>query len=84
MTWQGSAAPYVLEGTFEKIKQAIESKKENERKYLGPPIKNKTILTNRQAKWLWRIHLIMPGLELDDLYPHVEPYAHREISILLS
>jgi hypothetical protein len=79
LPWQGSVAPYVLEGSFAKIKQTIESEKDPERKYLGPAAESKTILNNRQAKWLWRIHLIMPGLELEDLYPHVEPYAHREI-----
>ena len=79
LPWHGSVTPDVLEGSFEKIKQTIGSKKEPERKHLGPEVVKGTILTNRQAKWLWRIHLIMPGLDVADLYSHVEPYAHREI-----
>lgn len=38
-----------------------------------------TILTNRQAKWLWRLHLIFPGLNPVDLFPLVDVYAHREM-----
>jgi len=79
LPWQNSAAPYIFKGTLEKVVQAEMAGKKVEREYIGPPVKPRTILTNRQAKWLWRIHLIVPGLELADLYPHVEPYAHREI-----
>jgi hypothetical protein len=79
LPWQGSAAPYISKGTLKEVIQAEKNGKEPERKYLGPPAKTGTVLTNRQAKWLWHIHLIVPGLELADLYPHVEPYAHREI-----
>ncbi len=38
-----------------------------------------TILTNRQAKWLWRLHLIFPDLKPFDLVSHVDAYAHREM-----
>lgn len=79
LPWERSAAPYVYKGTFEEVVEAKKSGKEPEHEYIGLPAKGGTILTNRQAKWLWRLHLIAPGLELADLYPHAEPYAHREI-----
>jgi len=43
------------------------------------------VLTNRQAKWLWRVHLFMPELkELPDwlsiLCERADEYAHREMT----
>ena len=39
----------------------------------------RTILTNRQAKWLWRLHLIFPELKPVDLFSRVDAYVHREL-----
>ncbi len=39
----------------------------------------RTVLTNRQGKWLWRIHLVLPGLKPVDLFPHVDAYVQREL-----
>lgn len=43
-----------------------------------------TVLTYRQAKWLWRIHLIIPELELPDWLPELceraDEYARREMT----
>jgi len=43
-----------------------------------------TVLTNRQAKWLWRIHLIIPewGLPawLPELCQRADEYTHREMT----
>lgn len=38
-----------------------------------------TVLTNRQAKWLWQIHLIVPTLEVREVYERADEYAHREL-----
>ena len=38
-----------------------------------------TILTNRQAKWLGRLHLMFPGLKPTDLFVHADAYAHQEL-----
>lgn len=45
----------------------------------------KVVLTNRQAKWLWRVHLVMPELEelpdwLLELCRRADEYAHREMT----
>ncbi len=41
-------------------------------------------LTNRQAKWLWRVHLIGPPLDSADPFPDLchwaDQYAHAEIT----
>ena len=42
------------------------------------------VLTNRQAKWLYRIHLVIPEWELPDWLPELchraDEYAHREMT----
>jgi len=42
-------------------------------------------LTNRQAKWLWRIHLILPDQELPDQFKELcllaDLYAQEEITV---
>ena len=42
------------------------------------------VLTNRQAKWLYRIHLVIPEWELPDSLPKLceraDEYAHREMT----
>ena len=40
---------------------------------------NAPIMTYRQAKWLWRIHLMLPGLKPIDLFGHVDAYVQREL-----
>ena len=41
-------------------------------------------LTNRQAKWLWRVHLMGPALDSDDPFRDLchwaDQYAHAEIT----
>lgn len=41
------------------------------------------LLTSRQARWLWRIHLVIPKWELPDWLPELcqwaDEYAHREM-----
>ena len=39
----------------------------------------KVVLTYRLAKWLWRIHLIVPTLKFLDLCERADEYAHREM-----
>lgn len=43
-----------------------------------------TFLTNRQAKWLWRVHVIGPALDsvdpFSDLCRWADQYAHAEIT----
>ena len=36
-------------------------------------------LTNRQAKWLWWLHLILPGLKPGDLFHIADAYVSREL-----
>lgn len=38
----------------------------------------KGMMTNRQAKWLWRIYITMPMLTLSQLCYRADEYAHRE------
>ena len=37
------------------------------------------LITIRQAKWLWRLHQIFPGLRTVDLIPLADAYAQREL-----
>lgn len=48
-------------------------------KPLAPRAPVGTILTNRQAKWLWRLHLMFPGLKPTDLFVHADAYAQQEL-----
>ena len=48
-------------------------------KPLAPRAPVGTILTNRQAKWLWRLHLMFPKLKPTDLFYHADAYAQKEI-----
>ena len=64
-SWPGSAHPFdgFYKGSAEEILEALSSGREPERISVKPLAKMAppgTILTNRQAKWLWRIHLIVP------------------------
>ena len=38
-----------------------------------------TVITNRQAKWLWRIHVILPDLDLLELCERADEYAYKEL-----
>ncbi|MBA7608607.1 hypothetical protein ES703_15786 [subsurface metagenome] len=42
-------------------------------------ISQRELLTNRQAKWLWRLHLIFPRLKAVDLVTYVDAYVQREL-----
>jgi len=49
-----------------------------------PKYQREIVLTYREAKWLWRIHLAMPVWELPDWLPELcqraDEYAHREMT----
>jgi hypothetical protein len=69
-------------GSLEEVSEILASGKESERtsvRPLAPRAPLGTVLTNRQAKWLWRLRLIFPKVKLFDLLPHVDAYAQREL-----
>ena len=69
-------------GSLEEVTEILASGKEPERisvKPLAPRAPLGTVLTNRQAKWLWRLHCIFPKLKLFNLLPLVDAYAQREL-----
>lgn len=37
------------------------------------------VMTVRQAKWLWRIHLALPGVALRNIFWRADMYSHREM-----
>lgn len=39
----------------------------------------RVLLTNRQAKWLWRLHLILPNEKPVNLLRHADAYVQREL-----
>lgn len=86
--WHYSAHPLddFYKGSLEEVAEALSSGREPERvsvKPLAPRAPAGTVLTNRQAKWLWRIHLIVPHWTLPDglsgLCGYVDAFSHREL-----
>lgn len=86
--WRWSAHPLddVYKGSPEEIAEALSSGREPERisvKPMAPRAPIGTVLTNRQAKWLWRIHCILPTWclpeWLGDLCKRADEYAHLEM-----
>lgn len=82
--WPASEHPLdnFYKGSLEDVMGILASGKEPERasvKPLAPRAAPGTLLTNRQAKWLWRLHCIFPGSKLFDLLPHVDVYVQREL-----
>lgn len=47
------------------------------------PFTHRCIMTNRQARWLWRIHLVLPEWSIPNWLPELceraDEYAHREM-----
>ncbi|MFC2056017.1 hypothetical protein ACFLTO_00375 [Chloroflexota bacterium] len=91
------ATPFLLECSIELIGRAKQGEQLwpwrerllGDLKKLGLDIRQsvsqkETVLTYRQAKWLWRIHLVIPKLELPDCLPELcqraDEYAHREMT----
>ena len=86
--WGWSAHPLddFYKGSLEEVVEALSSGREPERisvKPLAPRASLGTVLTNRQAKWLWRIHLILPSWTLPKRLPELcqraDEYAHLEL-----
>ena len=52
----------------------------HERELLAQWKPSKTgVMTVRQAKWLWRIHLALPDIELRNIFWRADMYSHREM-----
>lgn len=50
------------------------------RMLLGMQKFQKEVMTNREAKWLWRVHLALPTVELRNILWRTDMYAHREMT----
>lgn len=89
LPWRWSAHPLddFYKGSPDEIVDALISGSEIECVSimpLAPRAPPGTVLTNRQAKWLWRIHLMLPlrsvpGWDLLNLCERVDEYTQREL-----
>ena len=80
--WSGHPFDFIYEGTVKSVTDAIASGKEPEHISVRPGTPRApegTVITNRQARWLWRIHIILPTLDLDELCRRADEYAYREL-----
>lgn len=82
--WPSSEHPLddFLKGSVKEVTESFESGREPEKvsvKPLAPRAPVGTILTNRQAKWLARLHLMFPLLKPNDLFWYVDAYSEREL-----
>ena len=86
------AAPFLLECSIELTKRAKQGEhlwpwreqllgdlKKSGLEVRQSESQKEIVLTYRQAKWLWRLHLIFPKLKPIDLFPRVDDYVHREM-----
>jgi len=82
--WPYSAEPYahIYEGTPASVAKALasgEGLKPAKVKPGAPKVSADIVITNRQAKWLWRIHTILPELALSEKYRMADSYAYGEL-----
>jgi len=82
--WRWSEHPLddFYKGGVEKVMESFGTDSEPEHvsvKPLAPRAPVGTIMTNRQAKWLARLHLMFPGLKPNDLFYHADAYTQQEL-----
>lgn len=80
--WSGHPFDYIYEGTLRSVIDTIASGKEPEHVSVRPGTPRApagTVITNRQAKWLWRMHIILPKFDLLDLCDRADKYAYKEL-----
>lgn len=82
--WRWSEHPLddFYKGSMEEVMESFGTSKEPEHvsvKPLAPRAPVGTIMTNRQAKWLGRLHLMFPKLKPTDLFVHADAYAQQEL-----
>lgn len=82
--WRWSEHPLddFYKGSMEEVMESLGTDREPEHvsvKPLAPRALVGTILTNRQAKWLGRLHLMFRGLKPTDLFHYADAYAQREL-----
>ncbi|MBA7707893.1 hypothetical protein ES703_116777 [subsurface metagenome] len=82
--WRWSEHPLddFRKGSVEEVMESFSTDSEPEHisiKPLAPRAPVGTIMTNRQAKWLGRLHLMFPGLKPTDLFEHADAYTQQEL-----
>ncbi len=80
--WSGHPFDYIYKGTVKSVTDAIAYGKEPEHFSVRPDTPRApegTVITNRQAKWLWRIHVILPKLGVVKLCERADEYAYGEL-----
>jgi len=83
--WSGYLLDHVYKGTASEVVAELKAGREPEHisaESLPKALPPRTLLTVRQAKWLWRMHLILPA-SLSDRFRQIcegaDQYAHREL-----